>query len=262
MPSTYAHYTFGERILPGLPHSIQNIVAEHETAYHIGLHGPDILFYYHPLIKNPVNRAGHRIHKEPASFFLGHAAKAIRESEDEKALAYILGFICHFVLDSRCHPYIEEVIKATTLSHSKIETEFDRSLMLKAGLDPLKYNPGAHIVPDRSLAAHIEKLYINITREQIYKSIVFMRHYTALLACPQNIVRCVIKGLMKITGNHSSIGEMIMDKTPDLRCSNTNHKLYALYNESVSLAVELVSEYYCGMEKNSELNEYFSHNFG
>ncbi|RCX10340.1 zinc dependent phospholipase C [Anaerobacterium chartisolvens] len=262
MPSTYAHYTFGKKVLSQLPHDIQNIAAQHETAYHIGLHGPDILFYYSPLIKNPVNRTGHRIHKEPASFFLEHAAKTIRKSGDEKSLVYILGFICHFVLDSRCHPYIEEVIKATTLSHSKIETEFDRSLMLKAGLDPLKFNPGENIVPDRSLATHIENLYVNITREQIYKSIVSMRRYIALLAYPQNIVRFIVKGLMKITGNNSSIGEMIMDKTPDLRCDNTNHKLYALYNESVSLAAELVSEYYYGIEKNSGLNEYFSHNFG
>ena len=49
MPSTYAHYTFGERMLPLFPAKIRALIQENRALYDIGLHGPDILFYYKAL---------------------------------------------------------------------------------------------------------------------------------------------------------------------------------------------------------------------
>ena len=39
--------------------------------FFIGLHGPDILFYYKPLIyNNPTSKLGHNIHNENSNIFL------------------------------------------------------------------------------------------------------------------------------------------------------------------------------------------------
>ena len=49
MPSTYAHYRFGQEVLKELPNDIKKIIIENKELYDIGLHGPDLLFYYLPL---------------------------------------------------------------------------------------------------------------------------------------------------------------------------------------------------------------------
>ena len=49
MPSTYAHYRMGKELIKALPESRQTIIRNNMELYLIGLHGPDILFYYKPL---------------------------------------------------------------------------------------------------------------------------------------------------------------------------------------------------------------------
>lgn len=49
MPSTYAHYRLGQEVLDNLTGGIKSTILNHKELYDIGLHGPDILFYYKPL---------------------------------------------------------------------------------------------------------------------------------------------------------------------------------------------------------------------
>lgn len=58
MPATYAHKRFGEKVLESLPKELSEAFSAHLSEYYLGLHGPDLLFYYRPLTKNPVNRDG------------------------------------------------------------------------------------------------------------------------------------------------------------------------------------------------------------
>ena len=51
MPTTYAHYKFGKEVLSALPRPLQNSIEAHRELFDIGLHGPDILFYYNALKK-------------------------------------------------------------------------------------------------------------------------------------------------------------------------------------------------------------------
>ena len=59
--------------------------------------------------------------------------------------AYIYGFICHFALDSECHPYVEKMIQKSGIGHSEIEMEFDRYLLIEDKFDPLTYRQTEHI---------------------------------------------------------------------------------------------------------------------
>ena len=47
MPSTYAHRRFGANVLDHLPAPLREKLEAHRELYDIGLHGPDLLFYYH-----------------------------------------------------------------------------------------------------------------------------------------------------------------------------------------------------------------------
>ena len=46
MPSTYAHRRFGVNVLEHLPDELRAQLEQNRELYDIGLHGPDLLFYY------------------------------------------------------------------------------------------------------------------------------------------------------------------------------------------------------------------------
>jgi hypothetical protein len=69
MPTTYAHYSFGERVRASLEGEVGRLISENLPLYHIGLHGPDILFYHNPLTHDFINELGHEIHRQTGSHF-------------------------------------------------------------------------------------------------------------------------------------------------------------------------------------------------
>lgn len=80
MPSTYAHYRLGQQVRQALSGPQREAVEAWPALYLIGLHGPDILFYYHPLSSHPVKAVGHLLHGRPGRGFFRHACQVIRES--------------------------------------------------------------------------------------------------------------------------------------------------------------------------------------
>ena len=104
MPTTYAHYKFGKEVMSALPRPLQNAIENNRELFDIGLHGPDILFYYRAAVKNRVSGQGYELHEKMADEFFEHAVQVIGEEDNPAAArAYIYGFICHFALDSECH---------------------------------------------------------------------------------------------------------------------------------------------------------------
>ena len=108
MPTTYTHYKFGREVIDALPELLRKTVESGRELFDIGLHGPDILFYYHAPFKNRISGIGYQMHDRSADEFFERAAAWIRGTGGKgEAAAYIYGFICHFALDSECHGYIE-----------------------------------------------------------------------------------------------------------------------------------------------------------
>ncbi len=149
MPTTYTHDLFGKAVFQKLPEEIRKIIHRNKTEYLIGLHGPDILFYYRPFHRNEVNQTGHRMHEEIAADFFRHCKREYLASGEEGILSYTLGFICHYMLDSSCHPYIYSYTERTGASHAEIETELDRAFMEKNEKNPFCYRPARGIHPDK-----------------------------------------------------------------------------------------------------------------
>ena len=80
MPAAYAHYRFGRDLLAHLPREKQDLIQDHRTLYDLGLQGPDLLFYCHPLRNDPLNGQGAQIHAAPAERFFRPAAELLYSS--------------------------------------------------------------------------------------------------------------------------------------------------------------------------------------
>ena len=112
MPSIYTHDVFGQRILLELPKELQRTLIKYKTQFRIGLQGPDILFFHRPLLKTRANRFGHKQHNTPARFFFEPIKPLLQDvGYDSPEYAYIVGFLCHFMLDSACHGYVNKKAK-------------------------------------------------------------------------------------------------------------------------------------------------------
>ena len=71
--------------------------------------------------------------------FFEHAMKVISKRGRESAqYAYLLGVICHFVLDSECHPYVTKMVKETGVRHLEMEEEFEKYLLKKDRQDSIQ----------------------------------------------------------------------------------------------------------------------------
>ena len=137
MASFYAHYRFGKLLLPELPADVRQCVQRFRRVYDMGLQGPDIFFYYNPMIKNAVSQVGYSCHRMSGQPFFTHACKA---ADSEAALVYLYGLLAHYTLDSTVHPFINRMAESGQAGHVPLEMEFDRYLMEMDGI----VNPAAH----------------------------------------------------------------------------------------------------------------------
>ncbi len=211
MPTTFTHDLFGREVYQRLPKQVKAMIRRHGSLYRIGLHGPDIFFYYR-LYQNPVNQLGVQLHQKPAAPFFEEGLELVRETGDEALLVYLLGFACHFLLDSTCHPYIGSI--ESKVSHTLIEKELDRVLMEEDGKDPLEYYPSCCIRPSRSAAGTIRKLFPDLKERTILDSLVMMKRKTNLMVYRDGPGQKLLLAVLKAIGQQG-LAEHFMKKEPD-----------------------------------------------
>lgn len=261
MPASYTHYSFGSDVYKNLSKAMRDIIDKNRTAYNIGLNGPDILFYYKPMIKNQIKNYGNEMHYDTAYHFFKNAKNVIRKNRSDISISYILGFICHFILDSNCHPYINIAMKEIELSHETIEAELDGYLMRRNGIDPKVKNAGEHVIPSWDIANNIYLFYEDVTAKQIYRCLKAVRFYNSFITCESNIKRGFIKGILKNVKGGINLSNMIINVTPEPKCKAVVEDLINLYQKSIEEAVEIINIYYNELFMDIELNKRFNSNF-
>lgn len=263
MPSTYAHYRFGREIYRRLPESIKKSVDISPELFAIGQHGPDIFFYHSALKANPIKEMGFDMHKKAAADFLEPAMEIIRNSgEDTGCRAYIYGFVCHFILDSTVHWYVEDAIEETGAAHTRIEGDFDRMLMARDGLNPIKYMTACHIVPSTENAKIISMFYPEVSEEAAYKALKDMVFYSKLLRCGNPFKRAFILGGIKAMGSSEFLSGMVIRTKPDERCTRAAVNLDRLFEKALSEAEKYLPEFEEAIETGAPLSGRFSRTFG
>lgn len=263
MPTTYAHYRFGKEVISALPRPLQGAIENHRELFDIGLHGPDILFYYKALMKNPVSEQGYDLHERMADIFFNQAAETIKTAaEPAAARAYIYGFICHFALDSECHPYIEKMIQTSGITHSEIEMEFDRLLLCEDYINPVKYLTVRHIHPTAVNAEIIAPFFEGLSSDTIKKALKSMIFYHKVLLAPSPKKRRFLFGAMKLAKKYDTMHGMVMSETPNSACENYCQLLRRLYAGAVPLAAGLIIQYQRMLFEQKELPQRFHRTFG
>lgn len=243
MPASYTHYCFGQEVLALLPENQRAIVLAHRELYDIGLHGPDIFFYYQPLHSNPISRIGYSMHDVAGRDCFGRFLSIWEKTGREPAaLAYLYGFLCHFALDSTCHRYVGEMTEKG-FSHSRQEMELDRSFLVQRGLDPVRQDLVAHIHPTPANAKVIAPFFPEATVKQVEKALSGMVFYHHLLMAPNHPKRWLLQTVTTLTGNQASIGDMVMSLKPGEDCKSLVEHLRQLYTQALPLAVSLIEAF-------------------
>lgn len=263
MPTTYAHYKFGKEVISALPRPLQNSIENNRELFDIGLHGPDILFYYNPLKKNNVSSQGYELHEKRADEFFYRSLERIKNIQNPAAArAYMYGFICHFALDSECHPYIEKMIDTSGITHSEIEMEFDRLLLKEDYINPVRYLATKHVHATAENAAVIAPFFEKITKEDIMKTLKGMIFYHRLLLAPGMTKRTLLFAGMKITGQYENMHGMVMSLEPNPQCREYCQILKRMYAGAVPVASSLIVRYQKALFDGTELPERFCRTFG
>ena len=263
MPSTYAHRRFGADVFAALPAAVQAKILPYRELYDLGLLGPDLLFYYHAVRSTPVSCLGNAMHEEPGRVFFDRARRVVHcEADRDAALAYALGFVCHFALDSTCHPYVEQFTRESGVTHCEIETEFDNMLLRRDGHDPLKFFTASHIHPSEKNAGIIAPFYEGISEQTALEALKGMISVHRLLQASNPVKRWVVLTGMKVVGKYDMLHGLVANPQPNPKCVKSGKQLEALYAKALPLAETLILEFMAKLDTDEPLDKAYDHTCG
>ena len=248
MPSTYAHFRFGREVAQHLTPENKKIVQTYPELYAIGLHGPDLFFYYQPLFSNALGKFGGELHNQSGRELFGQMSQPLVRTgfANRAGTSYLYGFLCHFALDSACHGLINQKVEQTGISHAEIESEFDRLLMCCDGLNPVSHPLTEHIHPTLTNASVISRFFTGVSVHQIQKCLHRMNGYHQLLLAPQPAKRKALEIGMRIIGRYDDLSGMMISVSPNPVCEEICVELEQLYQKAVPVAVRLIEGFQAG----------------
>lgn len=252
MPLNYAHYRFGAAMLETMPGDIRRTAKRFRRLYDVGLHGPDIFFYHNPLQK-PV--LGRLFHRQTGRECFSRICRSLRLEPSEEAEAYLYGLLCHYVLDSVCHPFVRE--QQEIAGHVEIETEFDRFLLeLDGKIPPEKQDISLHMQLQPRECATVARFYPGVTERMVNAGVRNMALATKALA----------KGNRWLQTGANLVGDrvrgVVMTKQPNLRCSGLNAPLLERYKQAEAVFPERLMQLSAHLTYNAPLEGDFLAEFG
>ena len=260
MPTTRAHYRHGERVLQKVNPAARAVIEKYPELYHFGVHGPDLLFYYDALRKNKVNEEGGRLHELPGSYFFTNAVKILDELKETgsgdylPSLSYVYGVLCHFALDVCCHGYVQEKIDVSGISHTEIEAELDRELLVEEGLDPLRTKVTGHLVPSGKNARVVSRFYEKLTQEEIFTSMKEMVKILDYMVMPSKLKRAGFMLALRAVGQYDYKHGLIINYEKNMDCADSTERLMELMDGAVDVATAMIDAF-------PEMGETFRYNF-
>lgn len=244
MPSAYAHYKFGKMVIPELPKDIKNVIKKYPAPFKAGLQGPDFLFYYRAFSKNKINQIGVSIHHKDFYSFMTHAVKIVNKYEKNSSqYSYLIGLICHYVLDKNCHPYVNVIMDETDCGHIEIEGAFEHKLLVEDGYAPESF-PMHHLIPTKeSVAESMSPFYNQISTYTIHASLKWMYIIKKFFVAPHKVKRICIDLLMHATFHYKSLYGHVVEPDSNPKCEHHLDYLYKLFENSATEAVYLIQNF-------------------
>ncbi|MDF2987296.1 MAG: hypothetical protein K0R50_2806 [Eubacterium sp.] len=263
MPSVAAHYFFGQEVVSRVRAKSLNtaeLIEKHKEVYNLGLQGPDLLFYFKPYYQNKINELGQVIHSSPAVYLIERAARNIKEAECNEALAYLLGFACHFVLDSRMHGEINK-LAPTSRKHLLLEAEMDRQIIQNFYLENANsFKRHLLVKNDIKKMDYLKQIYPEIKPSEIKKCAKSFIFYLKLLTCKTNSKKRMLEMAEALVCKDSPFTAMIVSNNVNEFFRPAEHlcvKLESTISEG-AFAVENIYEH---IIKSKPLHYMFNKNF-
>jgi len=262
MPALYAHERFGAMTRRLLGGELKDIVQKYSTQFRIGLQGPDIFFFYRAYRENKVVRYGNHLHHISTLSFFRHALKVVEKyGRDSRQYAYLLGFICHFTLDSECHSYVSRMMKETGVAHLEIEEEFEKLLLYLDGKDAPAY-PLARLVPtDDDTVDAICPFYNNIHPKIVKQSLKDMKTVRRIFRAPGPVRQTLTNTAMRIAGKYSTYKGLMLQRKDNPKCTESNSGLLDRMTDAVEVAVNLINSFDESLQTGKDLDERFNRTF-
>ena len=260
MPALLTHDFFGQDMLDRITGDFfsrdndEQLSTELRRAFLLGNQGPDPLFYAQltPAFAK-VKQFGTLMHAEKAAETLAafrRIALCAAEPNQSLLLAYLLGFLCHYSLDSSLHPFVYAQQYAICdagakgldrrdgqVVHGQIEADLD-AMMLARRSDSgpprrkPKYPQQVLLASDETLGlldqayqAMAHEVYAQDLPEQSFvRGVKDMRLTVSLMYSPRGIKRSVVGGLERLGRRHSLVQAMSPRFSVGISCDFDNRQ--------------------------------------
>ena len=241
MPAIVAHDTFGKQAYELIREEVGSS-KDRVEAFLLGNQGPDPLFY---VVADPTlsdwHRLGNRLHREKTDEVLAAMKRSLAvlsDSDAEIGRAYMLGFLCHYLLDSTVHPlvYAQEYALCDAgiagLSrangdavHATIECEFDEVMMSRhLNVTMAEWSPAKNILrASRHVLKVVSTMYLYVSLEafndvppaQLFlRSVKLFRAAETIFVSPTGIKRRLAVKTEEALKKVSSFGSLSMHPIP------------------------------------------------
>ncbi|MDD3253504.1 MAG: zinc dependent phospholipase C family protein [Lachnospiraceae bacterium] len=259
MPGFTTHYILGMKAYNDLSNNqLKYVIAKYRWLYQLGLQGPDMFFYNIPILRHQDYRnVGSYMHEHHIQDFFACYLRRLQtiksKQQREEGLAYFCGYICHYIGDSICHPYVYGRIgydvkhpsNQTHGLHAALENDLDALLLMKyKKKKPSQFNQAATICLNgmemqfisRFLSECINEVYyplsysnnFRVTPRMIHRSILALRFGCRTLADPNGSKRNKIAFVENLVlGNSVASTKLVTDEVSDPRKSmNLDHETW------------------------------------
>lgn len=255
MPASYAHYRFGKQLLTSLPADVRQCIQRFRRMYDMGLHGPDIFFFYNPLMKNAVGELSTAFHSQTGDAFF---QAACNQATSEAAKVYLYGLLAHYCLDSACHPFVQQKEALGEASHAALEAEFDRYLLAMDGVAlPQDYDLSPRLKLTRGECMSVAAFYPGATGGNVNLSV---KNMARLHKFSTGKNRSRMESLLKKL--KPSLCEGLIPTEPVEAYYRMDSELLARYNQAVKRYPRLLEQLQTHMRTGEPLGEDFAADFG
>ena len=257
MPSIYAHFRFGDQAAKLLPESMRRSIARFPQLFSLGVHGPDFFFFYQPLFKTQMGSLGDWYHGLTGREFFQRAAHHLADNPSEGAKVYLYGVLCHYALDSACHPMINAATAAGNPVHTELETEFDRVLLTKDGrVPPERQYLGRRLKLTWGESVTVAGFYPPATVYTVRRSVRLMAAVSRLMTMKN---RRLLQAIFNLGGTYAS--KMVMHQRPNRRCSALIPQLEELYEQALERFPMMAAQLEAYLKDGTPLGAEFDANF-
>ena len=257
MPSIYAHFRFGDQAAKLLPEPMRRSIARFPQLFSLGVHGPDFFFFYQPLFKTQMGSLGDWYHGLTGREFFQRAVHHLADNPSEGAKVYLYGVLCHYALDSVCHPMINAATAAGNPVHTELETEFDRVLLTKDGrVPPERQYLGRRLKLTWGESVTVAGFYPPATVYTVRRSVRLMAAATRLMTMKN---RRLLQAIFNLGGTYAS--KMVMHQRPNRRCSALIPQLEELYEQALERFPTMAAQLEAYLKDGTPLGAEFDANF-